>query len=88
MNMPDINKKQINILVPLPIAARVHRIAERLKKPLAKIVVESLDFFSRNVTLEPDDLQWIAQEQEKNRIRRKAHQHRVPRKSRTSTESG
>lgn len=70
-NMPDINKKFVNSLLPLELVAKIKRKAKELGMTTTELISFLLDRELENVVLSAEDYEWIAAEVRKNLAKRK-----------------
>ena len=70
MQEPDINKKQLGVLLPLDIYARVKRSAEAKVLTISELVTITLQREYGKVEIHSDDLFWIAQQVKNNEMKR------------------
>lgn len=71
-NMPDINKKFVNSLLPLELIAKIRKEAAERKMTTTEFIVWILDKQLESVTLTAEDYEWIAHEVKKNESKRRA----------------
>ena len=71
-NMPDINKKFVNSLLPLELIAKIRKEATARKMTTTEFMVWILDKQLSSVELTAKDYEWIAKEVRKNEQKRKA----------------
>lgn len=70
-NMPDLNKKFVNSLLPLELVARIRKAAKERKMTTTELIVWILDRQLAQVELSADEYEWIAREVRKNEMHRK-----------------
>lgn len=70
-NMPDLNKKFVNSLLPLELVAKIRKEAALRKMSTTEFIVWVLDRQLESIELTSDDYEWIAGEVRKNETRRK-----------------
>ena len=70
MQEPDINKKQLGVLLPLDLFARVKRAAEDKGLTISELVTIALQREYGMVEISSDDLFWIAEQVKNNEIKR------------------
>ena len=71
-NMPDINKKFVNSLLPIELVAKIRKEAKARKMTTTEFIVWILDKRLERVELTAEDYEWIAQEVRKNEMKRKS----------------
>jgi len=71
-NMPNVNKRFVNSLLPLELIAKIRSQAKARKMTTTEFIVWVLDRELASVELSSADYQWIADEVRKNEIKRKA----------------
>ena len=71
-NMPDINKKFVNSLLPLELVAKIRKEAAARKMTTTEFMVWILDKQLASVELSAKDYEWIAKEVKKNELKRNA----------------
>lgn len=71
MQMPDINKKMESALIPMELAARLRKASGIIGVAKSDIICLALLHYLATIELEPEDYQWMKEEVEKNRDRRK-----------------
>lgn len=69
-NMPNINKRQICLRVPLRIARKIDKLAQRENKNTASVVIDLLDFATQRIPLNAEDMVAIQEEAQENRRKR------------------
>ena len=70
-NMPDINKRFVNSLLPLELVAKIRRESKLRKMTTTEFIVWILDRELQKIELTADDYNWIAEEVRKNEIKRR-----------------
>ena len=70
-NMPDINKRFVNSLLPLELVAKIRRQATARKMTTTEFIAWVLDRELTSVILTAEDYEWIAAEVRKNEAKRK-----------------
>lgn len=70
-NMPDLNKKFVNSLLPLELVAKIRKEAALRKMSTTEFIVWVLDRQLEKIELTSEDYEWIAAEVRKNETRRK-----------------
>ena len=70
-NMPDINKRFVNSLLPLELVAKIRRQAKARKMTTTELIVWTLDRELSSVVLSAEDYEWIAAEVRKNEAKRR-----------------
>ncbi len=70
-NMPDLNKKFVNSLLPLELVAKIRKEAAERKMTTTEFIVWILDKQLEKVELTSGDYEWIACEVRKNEMKRK-----------------
>ena len=70
-NMPNVNKKFVNSLLPLELIAKIRKEAKARKMTTTELIVWILDRRLDSVELTADDYEWIAKEVRKNETKRK-----------------
>lgn len=70
-NMPDVNKRFVNSLLPLELVAKIRRQASARKMTTTEFIVWVLDRELSSVELTAEDYEWIAAEVRKNEAKRK-----------------
>ncbi len=75
MQMPDINKKQLGVLIPLDLYARIRRAAEAKGLTISELVTIALQREYSKVEITSVDLYWIA-DQVKNNEEKRARKHK------------
>ena len=75
MQMPDINKKQLGVLIPLDLYARIKRAAEDRGLTVSELVTIALQREYGKVDISSADLYWIA-DQVKNNEQKRARKHK------------
>lgn len=71
-NMPDVNKRFVNSLLPLELVAKIRQQAQARKMTTTEFIVWLLDRDLEAVILTAEDYEWIASEVRKNEAKRKA----------------
>lgn len=71
-NMPNVNKRFVNSLLPLELIAKIRSQAKARKMTTTEFIVWVLDRELASVELSSADYQWIADEVRKNENKRKA----------------
>lgn len=71
-NMPDVNKKFVNSLMPIELIAKIRSKAKERKVTTTDLIVWVLDRELEKVELTPEDYEWIAAEVRKNIQKRKS----------------
>lgn len=72
MNMPDINKKQLGVLIPLDLYARIKKAAEDKGISVSELTQIALQREYGNYEIGSAELFWIAEQTAKNEQKRKA----------------
>lgn len=70
-NMPDLNKKFVNSLLPLELVAKIRKEAVARKMSTTEFIVWILDKQLESIELTSEDYEWIACEVRKNELKRK-----------------
>ena len=70
-NMPNVNKKFVNSLLPLELIAKIRKEAKARKMTTTELIVWILDRRLDSVELTADDYEWIAKEVRKNETKRR-----------------
>ncbi len=70
MQMPDINKKQLGVLIPLDLYARIKRAAEDKGLTVSELVTIALQREYGKVEITSVDLYWIADQTRNNEQKR------------------
>lgn len=70
-NMPDLNKKFVNSLLPLELVVKIRKEAAVRKMTTTEFIVWLLDKQLESVQLTAEDYEWIASEVRKNETKRK-----------------
>lgn len=70
-NMPDLNKKFVNSLLPLELVAKIRKEAALRKMSTTEFMVWVLDRQLASIELTSEDYEWIAAEVRKNEAKRK-----------------
>ena len=72
MNMPDINKKQLGVLISLDLFARIKRAAIDKGLTVSELAQVALDREYGKYPITSEDLYWIAEQTRKNEEKRRA----------------
>ena len=70
-NMPNVNKRFVNSLLPLELIAKIRRQATARKMTTTELIAWVLDRELASVELTSADYEWIAAEVRKNEAKRK-----------------
>lgn len=70
MNMPDINKKQLGVLIPLDLYARIKKAAEDKKVTISELAQLALQREYGNYEIGSAELFWIADQTKRNEEKR------------------
>ena len=70
MNMPDINKKHLGVLIPLDLYARVKKAAEDKGLTVSEVAQIALQREYGKVEIGSKELFWIAEQTKKNEMNR------------------
>lgn len=71
MNMPDINKKQLGVLINLDLFARIKKAAEDKKLTVSELAQIALDREYGKYPIGSKELYWIAEQTKRNEEKRK-----------------
>ena len=71
MNMPDVNKKQVNVGVNLLLFAKIRKVAALDGTNISDVARRSLEKDFSLVELDDKDMEWVAAERNRNKERRK-----------------
>ena len=71
-NQPDTNKKQLGILIPLALFAKIRRAAHDHKMSITDYATWQLSRAISTVELTPEDYEWIA-DQVRNNINKRSN---------------
>lgn len=69
-NKPDTNKKQLGILIPLTLYAKIKRGAEDHSMSITDYATWSLTNDMQRIELLPEDYEWIADQVKRNLAKR------------------
>lgn len=69
-NMPDINKRQVGIRMPIELARKIEKKAEADRLSRSDEIISLLEFGTRNIVLDSDDYIAIAKEVKENEDKR------------------
>lgn len=70
MNMPDINKKQLGVLIPLDLYARIKKAAEDKQVSISELAQLALQREYGNYEIGSAELFWIAEQTKRNEDKR------------------
>ena len=70
-NMPNVNKRFVNSLLPLELIAKIRKQAKARKMTTTELIAWVLDRELASVELTSADYEWIAAEVRKNEAKRK-----------------